>query len=623
MAMREEVRLDFRADGRDEVKSAAATVKEAATAVGVYEVAERKLALAQGAGIEVILREQSELKALNGYLSAAADTASVAEEKFTRFGRGTKGAVDEAGKRVAEMGRAALNASQSLQDFAQGGVGGVLNNLPRLAEDAAKFVPKVDKLAAAFGGPLGLAAAATGVSVALYSLAPLFLKAIDLATRGSEVFPKTAGGLKAMEAEIKANAKSLEDMEANWRGTSAELEKANKLIERNAELERKAAEARKRESKVESMADKEADGKLDKEGGEIATEAIARAGGAKKVIGQVAEQTTRESAAVDGAQKELARATAEKEAADRDFARANPSDWQHYGRTKKRKDAADKAVADAQGRLAAGRKAAEDRAADLVTSAGAGDVGAIEELAGRLPWTEIAEATPGVRRDQDEMDAAIMADTERTPEQKKKLADKKKREKREKAAAVRKARLAGYEADDASNAESTPEEIRQSELIEAVEARRAKAGGPKLTDKQALGLSTSVMRYEDAGVGRDAAIDAAFDDFGGPAERLRRDADREREKAAREALPGNQLRGMRDQAYQTAAGIAMTESDGSFTPGQLEAIAREAADTTGGLDADSIRQAVYRAAAMTRQKIQADLNRQMGRMWQAGESFLE
>ena len=98
-------------------------------------------------------------------------------------------------------------------------------------------------------------------------------------------------------------------------------------------------------------------------------------------------------------------------------------------------------------------------------------------------------------------------------------------------------------------------------------------------------------------------------------------AERDRAKADRAATAGARLDAFHDQAFENAAGLAIAENGGEFSPAQLQSIAREAANNAQGLDVDSIRQAVYQAAFMTRQRLQSQLMRQMGRLQVGTDAF--
>lgn len=481
----------------------------------------------------------------------------------------------KASKATAEMGRAAMNAGQSFQDFAQGGIAGILNNLPKLIEDAAKFIPSIGRMAAAFGGPAGLAAAATVTGVAFFLARPYVTAFYTDLMKGAEEIPKAADALERMNGTLKDNRERLDELAESWGGTKAEADEYNRILNQNVELEKKVNAERERRAAIDAMRKKEQQG--DEASGKAATAAIDGAGGVDKVIADLTTKMAGSSAVVDGAMKRLEKAMADQAASAEGTAkdRAMPASIREALAKGHARN-----VAKAQAGVAQAREGVEDRAGDIVTGAARGDAAAVAELARRMGG-DFAGATPEAIRARDMADQAeadAYQGTVRANAAAKKSAE-----------AGRKDQL-GFE---------------KGALANEMERRKGLAKVQDMADEQENDT------YQDSR--KDGQLAAAKAD----------QAAREAEQASKANTPAARLRAQRQTAYDSAAGVAMAENAGEFNPSQLEAIAREAADTAPGLDADSIRQAVYRAAGMVRMKMQADMNAQMGRMFQGGDSFLD
>ncbi len=614
MGMNEQIKLDLQVDGRGAVKAAASDMRDLGEA---YELVEAKVDTSSRAIEHEVNRIVSETRALKGYLQASADVAGDVDQKFRRFGR----SATDAGQRTADLSRFMLHLSQSSQDLVQGGFGAILNNLPQLAEGAAKSSKPLEKLAGLFGGPAGLAAVASFAGLALYGLQPALRGLWAAMTSGSEVFPKTVGGLKGIEAEIKANAEALETLQANWRGTRTELEEANRLIARNDSLQAKAAENREREARADAIRKAEASGKLDKEGGEQVRHAMGRAGGFDAVAARLAEQERARDPFLTSSNKALEEALAEQAEADREV-RAEADDPNRktarvmHGRADPaiRARAAARAVAEVQARIAAAQAAAGDRATDLATRAADGDREAIDELAGRMGTDDFRYATKAgqaeMNRHRDDLKAARAGGQAELDERDR--------------AKERGKRVKGYDEQDAKDAQSPADEARQSEMIEFIERnlRRLAPRMGRLTDEQALEASALAMRHEDAGSGRAQAAQAAFKEL------RERDAGM-RDKAAL-ASGGGPAAGRlgaaadarRESALETASAVAAEEFPDA-DPSWLQGLAKEAADNATGPDVDSIRRAMQEAVWRAQRKWQAQLERQMGRQQYGGDPYYE
>ena len=166
------------------------------------------------------------------------DEAREAVEKLKTKLDAVPDATDKASKGIGNMGQAALQGSRALQDFTQGGLAGVLNNIEGVVQ--------------ALGGGPGLTGILTGVGVAAYIALPKAKALFDAIVSGANEVPKTTDKLERLNEEIKAGAKALDELKQKQSLTNAELREYGKLTERQVELEKQlAAEKQKRKEAEE------------------------------------------------------------------------------------------------------------------------------------------------------------------------------------------------------------------------------------------------------------------------------------------------------------------------------------------------------------------------------------
>lgn len=183
-------------------------------------------------------------------------------------------------------------------------------------------------------------------------------------------------------------------------------------------LKKRVDEAKKKAEKVaesiEKLAEKEGEDPRAKEAGEVFTGAVKDAGGVKKVQQQLAGQYNRESAEARGAYGGLQRAAAERDALQEEVdAYAGVDTPQDVIA---RLNAAEKALAAAQARVAQVGRDIQTRAGETIDKASKGDQKAIREMAQRFPYTGIPGATSDALAQQDADDEAFMQSTAQTPE---------------------------------------------------------------------------------------------------------------------------------------------------------------------------------------------------------------
>lgn len=143
-------------------------------------------------------------------------------------------AADGAARSSADMGFAVLNAGRGIQDFAQGGFGGILNN--------------IEMMTTSLGGTAGLAGALSAVGVAAYLVGPKLVDFGKGLLYGSNEIPPLTDKLKALEEQHRKNAKALDELREKQHLSDDELKRHNELVKEQAKLdaERDARELAKK-----------------------------------------------------------------------------------------------------------------------------------------------------------------------------------------------------------------------------------------------------------------------------------------------------------------------------------------------------------------------------------------
>ena len=243
MSIDETFRVNLQVAGRDQVKQTSAdlrALKAESAAVGATD---------------------AEWDKLTASITATTTATSRATAAADRHVEATNRASASAGR----LGMGVNAAAQGLQDMQYGFTAG-LNNL----SNAAML----------FGASGGLVAAITVAGVAaqqLYNQWGNLMEGLGVTSRTA--VPQAADALKALEDQIKANAKAIDEYRERQRLTSDELTKYNRLVENQAVLERIAATERERKAAVDKLrAIKPAD---DQARGAGVTAAIGEVGGEK------------------------------------------------------------------------------------------------------------------------------------------------------------------------------------------------------------------------------------------------------------------------------------------------------------------------------------------------------
>lgn len=484
---------------------------------------------------------------------------------------------EKAGKSSRNMGRATLEGGRILQDFAQGGIGGILNN--------------IEGLAVALGGGPGLAGVMTALGLAAYFAIPAVKSAWAAIVDGSNDVPEATGRLEGLRDRLGEVETRLKDLKEKGWLTDSELEEYNDKLARRVDLEEKITGEKEKQAAFDKARKAAEDGVFDKDSAAIAQEVVNESGGVDAAIGRVgksmlaAERKSGKIGAWEARQRELDMHRAKDRREGRERILARGADGAVYEMS--RDEYYDKLDRQYQEKIDAEAARVATEAEDEVAAALKGD----PDAAARMIGLDKANAGKWV--------GATRGGLAHAKKKKEAEEEEKAREKEEAEDAARQAR-----------------EERRAQIEEGKALTRADKDAKDAEDRRIEHNKRKLEEFTRLDTARANNRDREEEKAAAEAER-----DAERDRVAN--LPGNRLKTARDQAYQTAAGIAMAENNGEFNPAQLDGLAREAADTTAGPDVDSIRQALYRAAAMTRMRIQEDLNRQMGRMFQGGDSYLE
>lgn len=497
--------------------------------------------------------------------------AAGAREKIDDLAAGA----DKAEKSTHNLGRATLEGGRILQDFAQGGVGGILNN--------------IEGLSLALGGGPGLAGVMTALGLAAYFAIPAIKATWAAISDGSNEIPEAATTLDRLSESLSGVNDRLKELKEKGWLTDSELSEYNGKLAQRVELEEKIT-AEKEKQAVFDKSRKESESKdRDKESARIAQEIVDEAGGPDALAKRVAVPKILESQRSGELRKlmdEIARLDEEAKHVDENL--PGIPGFRDTGVAGQRR-----ALIESQRRKAVARSREIEN--DIFSSAEDDVAGALQgepEAAsrmlandqGELRWAGATQSGIDLRRNREKTVKQVEKQLKDLQKDARKLDSE----------------IKGAERDAERRKKDAEREVRRR-------------GDDQVREMKSLLSDVDAKRDKDERDAESAARQTERD-----AEKAARQAERDAEKAARDALPGNRLQALREQAYQTAAGIAMAENNGEFSPAELQAIARQAADSTGSLDVASIRQAVYQSAAMVRIRIQQELDQNMRRMFQGG-----
>ena len=137
-------------------------------------------------------------------------------------------------------GQSLLQTGRVIQDFAQGGLGGILNN--------------IEGLSIALGGGAGLAGVMTVLGVAALVAGPAIKSFFNSLIDGANDVPKSKDKIEQFTASLKANNEALDEMRKKQSLTNTELVEYNRLLSTNVQLEKELNAAKEQRQIIEKLA---------------------------------------------------------------------------------------------------------------------------------------------------------------------------------------------------------------------------------------------------------------------------------------------------------------------------------------------------------------------------------
>lgn len=165
---------------------------------------------------------------------AALDAMGESAESAARAGAKVEEGTEKAAKGTRNLGRSMLETGRVVQDFAQGGIGGILNN--------------VEGLVGALGMGPGVAGAITAVGVAAYIAYPPLRDFVKGLIDGKNDIPKAAESFATLGEEFKKIGERLKDIKEKGFLTGSELAEYNEGLEKQAGIEKRIADEKERQA---------------------------------------------------------------------------------------------------------------------------------------------------------------------------------------------------------------------------------------------------------------------------------------------------------------------------------------------------------------------------------------
>jgi len=275
----------------------------------------------------------------------------------------------KAGFSVKNYQQEIRSAGFIVQDFAQGGLGGIINNIDQLLY---KF-------------PM-LGAAATIGATAIWAFGPAVKSMVEGLLMGTNKIPEATGHLEKMAERLGKAKEELDKLKDKQSLTNAELAKYNELMAETKGLEEGVQKAREQRNAYEAQV--KAENAAPQGAAEEAKRIVEEAGGAEKVRDSVLRKLE-DFSGKDQLEKQI------KELQEyRKEIRKLPGQMiaSEYARV-------DKEIKEAQAKLEATAKETADKAKSMVGAALTGDQGAVRDLDTLMPGLGIGAATPeGMRR---------------------------------------------------------------------------------------------------------------------------------------------------------------------------------------------------------------------------------
>ncbi len=174
-----------------------------------------------------------------GVVKPAHDAAD-AVQTITPKAEAAAAATEKLGQKSVNTGQAMLQTGRIIQDFAQGGIGGILNN--------------VEGFTAALGLGSGLAGAATAVGVAFFLAYPHVKNFFQGMIDGANKIPESTDKVEKFTDALARNKKELDELKQKQTLTNTELAKFNTLTQDSIDLEKKVTAAKKEREAQEKLA---------------------------------------------------------------------------------------------------------------------------------------------------------------------------------------------------------------------------------------------------------------------------------------------------------------------------------------------------------------------------------
>jgi hypothetical protein len=289
-------------------------------------------------------------------------------------------AADKVHKSTVNVGQSMLQTGRIVQDFVQGGIGGILNN--------------VEGFTAALGLGSGLAGLATAVGVAFYLAAPKVKSFFDSVVNGANEVPKTRDHIKGLTDDLAAMRKELDQLAEKHVLTNRELARFEELTVKAAAAQKELNRLQKEQAEIERL--KALKSEEQREHGEAVSTVIGP--DVEKVIGEASKGAIAQSAQ-GGKLAQL---------------HAQAAIWQKMAISQQDMPggaAARQQVARYQALIEEERARLRGEAQTAVTEATQGNVGALNRVIGMLPAGRTREGLEGLtpramEQQQAELDAA-------------------------------------------------------------------------------------------------------------------------------------------------------------------------------------------------------------------------
>ena len=151
----------------------------------------------------------------------------------------TDKAAQKASHGVAGMGQSFLQSGRVIQDFAQGGIPGILNN--------------IEGLTMALGLGSGLAGILTIAGVAAFTAGPAIKSFFQGLADGSNKIPETTNKVEGLNEKLKDNKERLEELRKSQTLTNTELKEYNRLTGENITLTKELDKAQEEKKQHEAF----------------------------------------------------------------------------------------------------------------------------------------------------------------------------------------------------------------------------------------------------------------------------------------------------------------------------------------------------------------------------------